>query len=219
MVTGLSWKEMEWSQALGPQYGWSSDAAALSNRLLHSPAILKKLPRVRLPDVHNPDVSALPRGSASGVGSTEKGLGWIPSTSSRVPRAAGLHLGRPCGPVAAGWHPRSSLSRTWPPVWVVGATGWDTLGVKSEWAGWLTTSSLSASAWTPGSHLLGAGSAATHPPLSLTWSLPQTGQLPRPPPSAQKPPALMTPESLTWLVAPPAWAQCFCPSGSSLSSA
>lgn len=58
MVTGLSWKEMERSQALGPQHGWSSDAAALSNRLLHSPAILKKLPWVRLPDVHNPDVSA-----------------------------------------------------------------------------------------------------------------------------------------------------------------
>lgn len=117
--------------------------------------------------------------------------------------------------------PGSSLSPwRWQPESIAGATGWDTADVRSKFAGRVTTGNLSAralsaSAWTPGSRLPGAGSAAAHPRRSLTWSLPQRGQPPRPPLSVQKPPALMTPESRMWLLAQLAWAQCFCPLGSS----
>lgn len=117
--------------------------------------------------------------------------------------------------------PGSSLSPwRWQLESIAGATGWDTADVRSEFAGRVTTGNLSARAlsalaWTPGSRLPGAGSAAAHPRRSLTWSLPQRGQPPKPPLSIQKPPALMTPESLMWLVAQLAWAQCSCLLGSS----
>lgn len=55
MVAGLSRMEMEKVTGSGSSaWLWSSDVAALPEKLPHSPASLKKLPQARRPDMRDP---------------------------------------------------------------------------------------------------------------------------------------------------------------------